>query len=642
MSDVTSSFSPASAVAAPALRKRFFEAHRFLSRAAQFPLVLAKLYRDGIDHPQFFSTLGELLPLDRLCFCIWDESEPSEPAWLWSWEANNPPMTEQQAIPAEVIQLLRKKPLRINEFEQELGEEVAVQGAPLWGGATRSMVTIPLHQAGAFLGFALFCANQAATYNDGEMAHAQLLGDALAPMLRLRLMKDSQLEQQQSELRTLELEREVTEGKLGDLQKKLGMIEAESNLLEERAETLEREKFEAQKRLQTAIGEKNRLLAQLQAAKEERDALRLVCASYEETAHHVLEDAEQIRQHLLHTHRSASMLRQLAEQRLQDSTQRSMAQTELVLDASSQMIPEALNSLNHLNSLQDLSFGELNSRQQRFVRFSLRSVKYISQLLSELNDYNRCLLGKLPLNPEPIVFAHVFADVQVKFQPHIKQKRLKVDVSVDSPGAVMADSYIAQQAVYTLMEHAVDATPISGTIAISASSNDDSVVLALEHDSELELLKDDLEQLFIPFQRPDFDPDDDIPPGLALPLARELISFHHGEINVVQKGQRLCFTIEWPKELTPEQQEEAASSVSFSPLISLPPLAEEWETPLVSRYDFPALPPAMPSSDFLPASSSQSGLPSASSSNLPQPPSSLSSRQTPTQSRADCVCPCIR
>lgn len=630
MSDTPdSSFNPAASVAAPALRKRFFEAHRFLSRVAQFPLVMAKLQRDGLEHPQFFAAIEEILPVDRLCFCIQSTMDFSKESTLWTWGGSRPPETSQAHIPENIFRSLTQKPLRFNDCHHELDAKLYEQGRIVWGEQARSVLSFPLHLNGSLLGVLLLSSRQAMRYNDGDFAHAQFLADALAPLAANRLFRKQHLVVQSSQLKTLEMERVEQQDTLLSLQATIDQKNAELEQLREELQQIQKERFDAQKRLQASQNERERLNTQLRTLRDERISLRQVCEQLRGDMEQAIEDGESLRQHLLHTHRSASMLRQLAEQRIKNGMAVSLSHTELILDASSQMMPEARNSLNHLGSLQEPSFGSLNSRQQRFVRFSLRSNRYILQLLSELNVYTRCMLGKLEVHPEPVSLSALFEDVRVEFASHIKQKRLHVLFEVDDAvGTLLADAYICRQLLHALLEHAVDATPISGAVLFTVvPSDEEHLQIKLEHDSELELLQEEaLDRLFVPFQRPDFDPDDDIPPGLALALARELTLLHQGDISVEQSQDKLTFSLTWPKQVEERIEGTGSAHTEFTPLIELPRLSDDWEQPFGHQFEIPGAPTLMASSEFLPVSSSRFDLPSF---NSPQPPRSLSSPSLP-------------
>lgn len=626
---------PTASIAAPALRKRFYEAHRFLSRVAQFPLVLAKLYRDGLEHPKFFHTMNELLSCDRLSFCLWQNQivDGQVETQTWSWTSKGGALQEHEdTMSVSFLQTLRTKPLRFNDASQECEPDFLQQGEVFWGGELRSVLVLPLLFQGKSLGVMVFATSQAARYNDGDFAHAQFLADALTPLVAYRLLEHSQSTSQQEKLQTLELENESQGQKVAAYEQQLSDQSKELADAKARLEALEQERYKLQKRIQVMQMERESAGKRYEAIRAQRNELRALGEQFEQQARAAMERGEMQRQQLLHVHRSASMMRRLAEERIKNGLSNSQDQTELILDASSQMIPEALNSLNHLNSLQDPSFGQLNNRQQRFVRFSLRSIQYISQLLSELNDYNRCLLGKLQINPEEVQLEPLLDEVRAKFSHHIKQKRINAEFAVMLP-SIEADAYICRQIFHALLEHTVDATPISGSIQcdiVPHPDDDGLMMLVLEHETELELLREgQLDSLFVPFQRPDFDPDDDIPPGLALPLARELTLFHNGDLRVEQKGQSLRFEIELPRRIEKRGLNEAPQS-AFTPLIELPPLAEEAQRPFAESFALPSIPSPMVSSDLFPAATgSQSYLPSASQSNLPQPPRSLSSPSIP-------------
>src|SRR5215213_3549860 len=124
--------------------------------------------------------------------------------------------------------------------------------------------------------------------------------------------------------------------------------------------------------------------------------------------------------------------------------------------------------------LLDRMFGDINDRQQEYLRDIWSSGKHLLQLLSEILDLSKVEAGRMEL--ESVVFSvrealeYGLSMMRERAVRHGLGLTLDVDAAV---GLVAADELRFKQVVLNLISNAVKFTPDGGEIVVAARLEDE-------------------------------------------------------------------------------------------------------------------------------------------------------------------------
>lgn len=553
-------------------------AHQQVTQALAVAHLLHDIQANGLDKSAFVEVVQDLAPAETVTLSHplrIDDNTTVVAALQWE---NGELQQKEVTINSESYEALCSEPGVVGNVIDELNPQLLEGGRALWNENVRSVLAAPLKLHGQSVGCLHLSSTALQAFDEASLGGLQLLTDGIAPLIAFYALQAANVEAEQK-------------------QSELANVQAESARETEEARA---ELTHLKKQLAASQSERNRLNQELQRYRQEREQLRTISESFDSETHKILDSAEEMRQFVLSLYDAASQTQSVVETLQEHQLNMQREHAELVMDAASEMLPQARNLSNHLDNLQDPAFGQLHSRQMKFVRASHRSGTYINRLLAQLNDYSRCMTGQIHLNPESTDLSTLINEVHGQYLTHIHNKKQKFEFNAAS-ASYTGDNYATRQMLTALMEHAVDATPAEGSITLNLTAGGDgSVLLNLTHDS-FPVSDEDMVNIFVPFQRPDFDPDDDIPPGLSLALVHQFARVQQGSVDVNQNDGKLHFSINLPAVVSEVVPQELAGDVSIQ---ALPELPESFQQPLRDSVTLPTLPPYHPSADNIPVPSS--------------------------------------
>lgn len=192
------------------------------------------------------------------------------------------------------------------------------------------------------------------------------------------------------------------------------------------------------------------------------------------------------------------------------------------------------------------------ARVQRAGDAIAAGVKQQVQLIDDLLDVSRILLGKTTLELQPVDLADVVGRAVGAVGSAIARRSLRLTVDLgtgESMARIHGDGARLQQIVTNLLTNAIKFTPEHGTVAVS---------LALVGGHAIVRVKDggigiDLELLPHVFSR--FTPQEGAGPrlhgglGLGLAIVRHLVALHHGTVEAESpgRGEGATFSVTLPR-----------------------------------------------------------------------------------------------
>jgi signal transduction histidine kinase/ActR/RegA family two-component response regulator len=213
------------------------------------------------------------------------------------------------------------------------------------------------------------------------------------------------------------------------------------------------------------------------------------------------------------------------------------------LSATSHELRTPLNSILGFTQLLELS--ELSDEDQESVQRILTAGRHLLALINELIDVARIESGELSVSLEPVTVRALLADVCQLMQPLAVDREIDLRQQCGQPGlAVYADWQRLSQIMVNLISNAVKYNRHGGAITVACREDEDGMVEISVTDTGPGISGEDLERIFVPFERLSADQSDVEGTGIGLPLARALAQVMQGELRAMSTvGQGSTFTV---------------------------------------------------------------------------------------------------
>jgi signal transduction histidine kinase/CheY-like chemotaxis protein len=237
---------------------------------------------------------------------------------------------------------------------------------------------------------------------------------------------------------------------------------------------------------------------------------------------------------------------------------RSLEQKGAELAVVSQHKSEFLASMSHelrtpLNAIIGFSevllermFGDLNARQDEYLRDIHSSGKHLLALLNDILDLSKVEAGQMVLDVRPVSVRPLLDGCLGFIRERAQRHGLAVEVRVDDDvGEVEADELRLRQVVLNLLTNAVKFTPDGGRVTVEAHREGAEVVITVT-DTGVGVPEGDRERIFESFQQGGRAPGTQEGTGLGLTLSRRIVHLHGGRMWVVSdagRGSTFGFTI---------------------------------------------------------------------------------------------------
>jgi signal transduction histidine kinase/DNA-binding response OmpR family regulator len=231
------------------------------------------------------------------------------------------------------------------------------------------------------------------------------------------------------------------------------------------------------------------------------------------------------------------------------------------LEIASRHKSEFLASMSHelrtpLNAVIGFSdvllermFGELNERQEEYLRDIRSSGHHLLELINEILDLSKVEAGRMDLELGPVSLAeaidHGLAMVRERAARH--GISLRRDIAGDI-GMVWADELKLRQVLLNLLTNAVKFTPDGGSVEIAARVTDGEVEVSVT-DTGIGIAEAERERIFEAFQRGGRTaPTGAEGTGLGLTLTRQIVELHGGRIWMTSTpGEGSTFAFALPR-----------------------------------------------------------------------------------------------
>jgi signal transduction histidine kinase/ActR/RegA family two-component response regulator len=256
-------------------------------------------------------------------------------------------------------------------------------------------------------------------------------------------------------------------------------------------------------------------------------------------------------------------------------------------EAANRMKDEFLATLSHelrtpLNSLvgwaqmlRTRKFDETTTA--RALETIERNSKSLAQLIEDVLDVSRIIMGKLHLNVRPIELAPAIAAAIDTVRPAAEAKEIEISSVLDREvGLILGDSNRLQQVIWNLLSNAVKFTPKGGRVEVRLSLVNSHAQIQVS-DTGMGIAAEFLPYVFERFRQADSSSTRAHGGlGLGLAIVRHLVELQGGTVAAQSAGvgQGATFTVKLPIPATSRVERETRREGSER-LSALTPLLGE-------------------------------------------------------------------
>ncbi|MCE5217520.1 PAS domain S-box protein [bacterium] len=228
------------------------------------------------------------------------------------------------------------------------------------------------------------------------------------------------------------------------------------------------------------------------------------------------------------------------------------------------MSHEIRTPLNAINGFAELladdSFGTLDEQQRGFVERIIDAGQHLLQLINDVIDLSKVEAGTIKLDLQPIRVDLVVDQATKIIKGMARNKGVSLQVHMpDDPPVVLADERRIKQILFNLLTNAIRYAPEGTAVDISVESDADFARMSVT-DRGAGIPPELHGAIFQEFVQVGRQEDQLGGAGLGLPLSRNLVELHGGEIGVESMpGAGATFWFSVPIAIPPEDETTIAS-----------------------------------------------------------------------------------
>ncbi len=192
-------------------------------------------------------------------------------------------------------------------------------------------------------------------------------------------------------------------------------------------------------------------------------------------------------------------------------------------------------------------FGELNAKQEDYLKDIYTSGKHLLSLINDILDLSKIEAGRMDLEPSGFDVPNALANALTLIRERATRHNIALDLQVDPQmGEIRADERKFKQILLNLLSNAVKFTPDGGRVELRAKKAGGTLEVCV-HDTGIGIAPEDQQAVFEEFRQVGRHyTSKNEGTGLGLALTKRFVELHGGRLWLESepgKGSTFTFTI---------------------------------------------------------------------------------------------------
>ena len=223
-----------------------------------------------------------------------------------------------------------------------------------------------------------------------------------------------------------------------------------------------------------------------------------------------------------------------------------ISQRQFISDASHELKTPLTVIINNIGNLKKLlSKDNFDTQSISLIQKNIYGIDEMSTRMKHLTE-DLLNLGRLENwqdrkeQMQPVELSKLTDNECMYFEPLFFEDSKSLDYTIADNISILGDAKKLKDLISILLENALKYSVSHTNLTLCKQKN--NVILSVENDISKELSKEDTQNIFKRFYRLD-ESHSSAGYGLGLPIAKEIVAMHKGEIKVKSEHKKICFNV---------------------------------------------------------------------------------------------------
>ena len=223
-----------------------------------------------------------------------------------------------------------------------------------------------------------------------------------------------------------------------------------------------------------------------------------------------------------------------------------ISQRQFISDASHELKTPLTVIINNIGNLKNLLSKEnFGTQSIDMIKKNIYGIDEMSTRMKHLAE-DLLNLGRLENwqdrkeQMQPVELSTLTDNECMYFEPLFFEDSKSLDYNIADNISILGDAKKIKDLISILLENALKYSVSHTSLTLCKQKN--NVILSVENDISKELSKEDTQNIFKRFYRLD-ESHSSAGYGLGLPIAKEIVAMHKGEIKVKSENKKICFNV---------------------------------------------------------------------------------------------------
>lgn len=268
-----------------------------------------------------------------------------------------------------------------------------------------------------------------------------------------------------------------------------------------------------------------------------RDELGMLMRNFNVMARRLAHTAGRLEESNFNLRQEADVLQSLAQQK-----------TKFIRHLGHELRAPLSSIIGFAELLREGYYGDLTEKQEDYLGRIDKSANFLLELVNDLVDQAKMQVGTLRLTYEDFEIRKFVSEVVSSFEAKADIENIDLGCefrNVIDGQMISIDGKRIKQALINLISNALKFTPAGESVTVVSTVDHESLIVDIR-DTGIGIAEDDLEDIFYEFKQADTVKSSE-GAGLGLPLSRQLLIMHGGNITVSSElGKGACFSLVVP------------------------------------------------------------------------------------------------